>query len=76
MSFDPKGIILHPYESAVNSLHESVIVLSSYYVRSRINEVFRRLLSCAWISYLVADHRMTLSQVIPSNRLTSPALRK
>jgi hypothetical protein len=26
MSFDPKGIILHPYESAVNSLHESTIV--------------------------------------------------
>ena len=26
MSFDPRGIILHPYESAVNSLHESVIV--------------------------------------------------
>jgi hypothetical protein len=26
MSFDPKEMIQHPYESAINSLHESVIV--------------------------------------------------
>ena len=70
MSFNGRRMILHSYESAVNSVHESIIVLSSYYVRYGIIKVFRRLLLRAWINYLVADHRMILSRVIPNNRLT------